>query len=153
MLGNRWKNIIKNCIKACPLFLLLLWLKKFNVLWCIDPLISGDSVNISRDSYSRCYVALAVYACAVTSYNNRRGDAGGVPGRLASRNPTFHFQLLFCFTEHLLITTLNGPRRTHSLYCKGGVLTGRCLAMDVLLLRAYACAGMCLPSPCLSMGL
>jgi hypothetical protein len=29
----------------------------------------------------------------------------------------------------------------------------RCLAMDVLLLRAYACAGMCLPSRCLTMGI
>jgi hypothetical protein len=31
-----------------------------------------------RDGYSRCYVAPAAYACAVTSRNNRRDDAGGV---------------------------------------------------------------------------
>jgi hypothetical protein len=31
-----------------------------------------------RDAYSRCYVAPAAYACAVTSYNNRKGDSGGV---------------------------------------------------------------------------
>jgi hypothetical protein len=29
-----------------------------------------------RDAYNRCYGAPAVYACAVTSHNNRRGDAG-----------------------------------------------------------------------------
>jgi hypothetical protein len=29
----------------------------------------------------------------------------------------------------------------------------RCLAIDVLLLCAYACAGMCLPSGCLAMDL
>jgi hypothetical protein len=31
-----------------------------------------------RDAYSRRYVAPAAYACAVTSHNNRRGDASGV---------------------------------------------------------------------------
>jgi hypothetical protein len=31
-----------------------------------------------RDAYSRCYVAPAAYACAVTSHKNIRGDAGGV---------------------------------------------------------------------------
>jgi hypothetical protein len=29
-----------------------------------------------RDAYSRCYGAPAAYACAVTSHNNRRSDAG-----------------------------------------------------------------------------
>jgi hypothetical protein len=31
-----------------------------------------------RDAYSRCYVSNAAYACAVTSHNNTRCDAGGV---------------------------------------------------------------------------
>jgi hypothetical protein len=31
-----------------------------------------------RDAYSRCYGAPAACGCAVTSYKNRRGDAGGV---------------------------------------------------------------------------
>jgi hypothetical protein len=30
------------------------------------------------DAYSRCYVGPGVYACAMTSRNNRIGDAGGV---------------------------------------------------------------------------
>jgi hypothetical protein len=38
---------------------------------------NGGGVTI-RDAYSRCYGAPAVYACAVMSHNNRRGDAGGV---------------------------------------------------------------------------
>jgi hypothetical protein len=48
--------------------------------WRIDPLLKGDSVNSSR-----CYGAPAAYACAVTSNNNRRGDAGGVFCRSAPR--------------------------------------------------------------------
>jgi hypothetical protein len=67
---------------------------KLNILLRIDPLLRDDCVNISRcyvmpacdnregvairDAYSRCYVASAAYACAVTSHNNRRGDAGRV---------------------------------------------------------------------------
>jgi hypothetical protein len=31
-----------------------------------------------RHAYSSLYVASAAYACAVTSHNSRRGDAGGV---------------------------------------------------------------------------
>jgi hypothetical protein len=31
-----------------------------------------------RDAYSRCYVESVEYACAVTSHNNIRSDAGGV---------------------------------------------------------------------------
>jgi hypothetical protein len=55
-------------------------LKIHNVLWRIDPLLRGDPVNNSR-----CYGAPASYACAVTSHNNRRGDAGGVLCRSAPR--------------------------------------------------------------------
>jgi hypothetical protein len=39
------------------------------------------------------------------------------PGRLASRNSTYHFRLLFRTGEHFCITTVYGPRREHSLYC------------------------------------
>jgi hypothetical protein len=43
------------------------------IFWRIDPLLGSDSVNINR-----CYGAPAACACAVTSHNNRKGDAGGV---------------------------------------------------------------------------
>jgi hypothetical protein len=59
-----------------------------NILWRIDPLLRGDHVNSSRcndrggvtmtDENSRCYVEPAAYACAVTSHNSKREDAGGV---------------------------------------------------------------------------
>jgi hypothetical protein len=39
------------------------------------------------------------------------------PGRLASRNSTLHFLLLFYTAEHSFITTLHGPWRKHSLCC------------------------------------
>jgi hypothetical protein len=48
---------------------------------------SRGSVTI-REAYSRCYEASAAYVCAVTSHNNRRGDADGV---LCESVPT-----LFC---------------------------------------------------------
>jgi hypothetical protein len=44
-----------------------------NIIWRIDTLLSGDSVNSGR-----CYVAATAYAYAVTSRNNRTGVAGGV---------------------------------------------------------------------------
>jgi hypothetical protein len=44
-------------------------------------------------------------------------------------------------------------RKTQLLYCLEGLLLIRCLAVDVLLLRAYAFAWICLPSRCLAMGL
>jgi hypothetical protein len=48
----------------------------FCILWRIYPLLRGASVNNSR-----CYGAPADYVCALTSHNNRRGDAGGVSCR------------------------------------------------------------------------
>jgi hypothetical protein len=50
------------------------------ILWRIDSLLKGNSVNNIH-----CYEAPAVYAYAVTSHNNRRGDAGGVFCRSAPR--------------------------------------------------------------------
>jgi hypothetical protein len=41
----------------------------------------------------------------------------------------------------------------HSLSIEKACLLIRCLAMDVVLLRAYGSAGMCLPSRCLVMNL
>jgi hypothetical protein len=38
---------------------------------------SRECVTI-RDAYGHCYVAPAAYACAVTSRNKIRGDAGSV---------------------------------------------------------------------------
>jgi hypothetical protein len=51
------------------------------------------------------------------------------------------------------ITPRHGPRRKHMPSIEKASLLIRCLAVDVLLLRAYASAGMCLPSRCLAMGL
>jgi hypothetical protein len=51
------------------------------------------------------------------------------------------------------ITSRHGPRRKHSLSIVEKVcLLIRCLVMDVLLLRAYTSARLCLPSRCLAMG-
>jgi hypothetical protein len=52
------------------------------------------------------------------------------------------------------ITPRYGSGRKHRLStAEKACLLIRCLAMDVLLLRALAPAGMCLPSRCLAMGL
>jgi hypothetical protein len=52
------------------------------------------------------------------------------------------------------ITPHHGPRRKHSLsIVEKACSLIRCLAIDVLLLPAYACTGMCLSSHCLIMGL
>jgi hypothetical protein len=48
------------------------------------PARNNRGVTIS-DAYSRCYVAPAAYACALSSHNNSRRDAGGVPCGSASR--------------------------------------------------------------------
>jgi hypothetical protein len=62
--------------------------------------------------------------------------------------------LLLPASELFFITLLHGPRRKHSLSIAGkACLQFRCLSTDVLLLRALAPAGMCLPSHCLAMGL
>jgi hypothetical protein len=56
--------------------------------------------------------------------------------------------------ELLLITTLHGPRRKHSLsVVEKAYLLIRCLTLEVLLLLLTASAGTCLPSRCLAMGL
>jgi hypothetical protein len=74
------------------------------------------------------------------------------PGRLASRTRLYY--LLLYAAEHFFITTLHEPRRKHSLsVVEKACLLFRCLAMDVLFLRAYASAQMCLPSRRLAMGL
>jgi hypothetical protein len=52
------------------------------------------------------------------------------------------------------ITPGHEPRRKHRLsIVEKACLLIRCLALDVLLLRAYVSAEMCLPSRCLAMGL
>jgi hypothetical protein len=68
--------VLANASKVLLVFPLL----RVSILWSTDPLLRGDSVNNSR-----CYGAPAAYACAVTSHNNRRGDAGGVFFRSAPR--------------------------------------------------------------------
>jgi hypothetical protein len=52
------------------------------------------------------------------------------------------------------ITSRLGPRRKYSLFIvQKACLVIRCLAVDVLLLPAYASAGMCLPNRFLAMDL
>jgi hypothetical protein len=66
------------------------------------------------------------------------------------------FQLLITHSNDLLCpfrTPWHAPQRKHSLSTFEACLLIRCIAMDVLLLRAYASAGICLPSRCLAMGL
>jgi hypothetical protein len=53
-------------------------------------------------------------------------------------------------TEHFFVTTSHAEN-TASIV-KEACLLIRCLAMDILLLRAFASARMCLPSPCLAIG-
>jgi hypothetical protein len=50
------------------------------------------------------------------------------------------------------ITSRHKPRRTQSFSIVEVCLLIRCLAMNVLLLRTFASARMCLPSRCLEMG-
>jgi hypothetical protein len=54
---------------------------------------------------------------------------------------------------YLFITPRHGSRRKHSLSIVEVCLLIRCLTMDVLLLRSYSFAGVCLPSRCLAVGL
>jgi hypothetical protein len=51
------------------------------------------------------------------------------------------------------ITPRHGPQRKHSLYCYRSGLLIRCLAIDVLFLRALARVGICLLSRCLAKGI
>jgi hypothetical protein len=76
----------------------------------------------------------------VTSYDSQ-GHGGGV-------RPRLHTGFSLYVTEHLFITTSHGPHRKQPI-----LLKRRCLAIDVLLLRALAPAGMCLPSRCLAVGI
>jgi hypothetical protein len=69
-------------------------------------------------------------------------------GWLAPRNSTIHFStttVLYCQT----LSYNHFVRATQKEAC----LFIRCLTMDVLLLRAYACTGICLPSRCLAVDL
>jgi hypothetical protein len=62
-------------------------------------------------------------------------------------------RLPFCYAEHFLITTLHRPTENTAPIVKEVCLLIRCLAIDVLLFSEFACAGMCLPSRCLAMGI
>jgi hypothetical protein len=64
----------------------------------------------------------------------------------------FSTRLLFASSECPFIPRRHGPRRKPASIAKEPCLLIRCLAMDVLLLRALAPAGMCLPSRCLAVG-
>jgi hypothetical protein len=79
------------------------------------------------------------------------------PGRLASLNPTRDFWLDYCTVlcrrtllyNHFAWT----PRKTPSSILKKACLLTRCLAINVVLLSEFACAGMWLQSRCLATGL
>jgi hypothetical protein len=60
--------------------------------------------------------------------------------------------MLLYGAEHFFITTLHRPRRKTASIIKEACLLLRCLAMYVLLLRAFTSTGMCLPGRCLAMG-
>jgi hypothetical protein len=77
------------------------------------------------------------------------------PGRLASRNLTFHFlttTLLHfpCCRTILYNHFAQTPQKTLSSTVKEAYLLIHCLAMDVLFLCRLARAGMCFPSGCLA---
>jgi hypothetical protein len=78
------------------------------------------------------------------------------PGTMTSRSSTIHFRVIFCTSLSCRTLLYNHYLRTrikHSIFIVEKVcLLSCCLAVDVLLLRAYAHAGMCLPSRCLAMG-
>jgi hypothetical protein len=77
------------------------------------------------------------------------------PGRLAFRNLTLHSLLDYC--SALGCRTLSHFCTDHEentiSIVKETCWLVRCLAVDVLLLRAYNCEGTCLPSRCLAIGL
>jgi hypothetical protein len=73
-------------------------------------------------------------------------------GRLASRNSTLHSFLNICCWTLFDNAFARTTQKTASIF-KEACWLSRCLARDVLLLRSYACAGMCLPSRCLAMGI
>jgi hypothetical protein len=82
------------------------------------------------------------------------------PGRLASRNSTHHSTTTLSTTTYSndllcpFITPRHGSRRKHNLsVVEKACLLIRCLTMNIILLRAYASAGMCLASRCLAVGL
>jgi hypothetical protein len=62
------------------------------------------------------------------------------------------FSTSLCYRTLLYNNFARNPQKTASVVKKACLMI-RCLAMDVLFLRALARAGMCLPSRCLAMGI
>jgi hypothetical protein len=65
----------------------------------------------------------------------------------------FDYSVLLYAAEHFFVTTLHGSTENTASIVKKACLLSNCLAIDVLLLRALACAGICLPSRFLAMGI
>jgi hypothetical protein len=69
-------------------------------------------------------------------------------------NSTLHFStsVLSCRTLHYNHFSQTLTENT-VLYYQESLFTDRCLAINILLLREFACVGMCLRSRCLAMGI
>jgi hypothetical protein len=64
------------------------------------------------------------------------------------------FTVLFYAAEHFIYNNFaRAPRKAPSSIVKKVCLLTRCLAIDILLLSEFACAGVSLPSRCLAMGI
>jgi hypothetical protein len=102
-------------------------------------------------------------SCLVVSSQSPSTAISGTPPnsrqQLTQMNPssTELSQLLTTNSHDLSFSRYNprhGPaENTASSLLRRLYLLIRCLAMDVLLLRAFSSAGMCLPSRCLTMGI
>jgi hypothetical protein len=76
------------------------------------------------------------------------------PGRLTSRNwSLLDYNCLRRPSLSLCNPSARTMQKTQPLYCWEGLFTDLLASNGVLLLRAYAPAGMCLPSRCLAMSL
>jgi hypothetical protein len=59
---------------------------------------------------------------------------------------------LITFELDSLIATLHGPHGEHGLYCCKSLFRAPLPSKNLLLFRAFACAGICLATCCLAMG-
>jgi hypothetical protein len=96
------------------------WPCKHHRCW-VMPAGNNRGGVIIRDAYSHCYVAPAAYACAVTSHNNRKSDAGGVLcGQLQNYTirPTIFCWVQYSWRFSYWVLT-SGQRKLKNLDSKG----------------------------------
>jgi hypothetical protein len=89
----------------------------------------------------------------VTSLNNVDSSAP-LARRLTLHSWTLNstqLNLTASFGIRLSYKYLNGPQGKNSLYCWHACSPYRCVAISVLIFRAFASAGMCLATRCLAM--